>query len=193
MSGSPGRAHLSGGRAPWQNEGAVEVAYLEDFVQELSRLGEVAFRRRHTVPVLVVTGQASRGERAGADTGDVTRAMVPPAPRRGAALSLVHRVFPLVKAPHAAGGPVSLGRTSENDVAIPEYSISKRHCTFALEDGMMAIHDCGSTNGTLINGAPLEKEAHVPLCGGEQITMGRFTFLFETPAGFLELVSGMAK
>lgn len=170
----------------------MEVAYLEDFVQELKRVGEVAFRRRHSAPVLVVTGQVSRGERAGA-TGDVTRVTVAPGPRRGAALSLVHRVFPLVKAPSAPGGPVSLGRTSENDVAIPEYSISKRHCTFALEDGMMAIQDCGSTNGTLLNGAALDREAHVPLCGGEHLTMGRFTFLFETPAGFLELVSGLIK
>jgi hypothetical protein len=135
----------------------VEVAYLEDFVHELSRVGEVAFRRRHVVPVLVVTGQASRGERVAAALSDSTRMTVAQGPRRGNALSLVHRVFPLMKIANAPGGPVSLGRT------------------------------------TLINGAPLEKEAHVPLCGGEHITMGRFTFLFETPAGFLELVSGMVK
>ena len=50
-----------------------------------------------------------------------------------------------------------------------------------------------STNGTLLNGARLDAGKAVPLCGGEQITMGRFTFVYETPAGFLEFVSGRVK
>jgi predicted component of type VI protein secretion system len=78
-------------------------------------------------------------------------------------------------------------------VVIPEYSISKRHCTFELGDGTMAIRDAGSTNGTLLNGSALAADAPVPLCGGEIITMGRFRLVYETPAGFLELVSGLVK
>jgi hypothetical protein len=168
----------------------VGALYLDDFVRELGRVGEVAFRRRHTTPVLVVTGRVTRGERA--NSIDVThRVALPATARRGAALALLHRVFPLVKAASATPGAVSLGRTVENDVAIPEHSISKRHCTFELADGAIAIRDCGSTNGTLLNGTRLDAEAPIPLCGGEIITVGRFTFLFETPAGFLELVSGL--
>jgi FHA domain len=170
------------------------AAYLDDFVQELRQVGEVAFRRRHTTPVLIVTGRAARGERAGAD--DVTRAVSAPESdtrRRGAPLALVHRVFPVVKAPHAPAGPVSLGRTPENDVSIPEYSISKRHCLFDLSDGVMSLTDAGSTNGTLINGSAVDATTPVPLCGGEIITLGRFAFLYETPAGFLEYVSGLVK
>jgi hypothetical protein len=171
----------------------VAQAYLDDFVQELKRMGEVAFRRRHINPVLVVTGKAGRGMRAIRGTDEVTRVTELPAPRRAGALALMHRVFPVVKAIHAPMGPVSLGRTSENDVTIPEYSISKRHCTFELRDGMMAINDCGSTNGTMLNGTRLQENVPVPLCGGELITMGRFTFLYETPAGFLEMVSELVK
>jgi hypothetical protein len=171
----------------------VAQAYLDDFVQELKRVGEVAFRRRHTNPVLVVTGRAGRGMRAQGGTDEVTRVTELPAPRKGATLALMHRVFPVVKSIHAPMGPVSLGRTSENDVAIPEYSISKRHCAFELHDGMMAISDCGSTNGTLLNGTRLQENVPVPLCGGELIVMGRFTFRYETPAGFLEMVSELVK
>jgi hypothetical protein len=168
------------------------AGHVDDFVQELKRIGEVAFRKRHTAPVLIVTGRATRGKRA--DTDEVTRVTsLKGSGKHRASLALVHRVFPLSKALNAPSGPVVVGRTAENDVSIPEYSISKRHCSFEIKDGMMNVADCGSTNGTTLNGTPLEKGASVPLCGGEQITMGRFTFVYETPAGFLEFVSGFMK
>jgi hypothetical protein len=168
------------------------AGHVDDFVQELKRGGEVAFRKRYTSPVLIVTGRATRGKRA--DTDEVTRVTsLEQSGKHRASLALVHRVFPLAKATNAATGPVVVGRTSENDVSIPEYSISKRHCAFEIKDGMMTVADCGSTNGTTLNGTPLGQGTSVPLCGGEQITMGRFTFVYETPAGFLEFVSGLIK
>jgi hypothetical protein len=168
------------------------AGHVDDFVQELKRVGEVAFRKRHTAPVLIVTGRATRGKRA--DTDEVTRLIsLKGSGKHRASLALVHRVFPLTKAPSGPPGPVVVGRTSENDVSIPEYSISKRHCSFEVKDGTMAVSDCGSTNGTTLNGTKLERGASVPLCGGEQITMGKFTFVFETPAGFLEFISGFVK
>jgi hypothetical protein len=168
------------------------AGHVDDFVQELKRLGEVGFRKRHTAPVLIVTGRATRGKRA--ETNEDTRLVsLKASGKHRASLALVHRVFPLVKAPSSPAGPVVVGRTTENDVSIPEYSISKRHCAFEIKDGMMTVSDCGSTNGTTLNGTKLERGVGVPLCGGEQITMGRFTFVFETPAGFLEFVSGFMK
>lgn len=168
------------------------TGHVDDFVQELKRVGEVAFRKRHAAPVLIVTGRATRGKRADAD--EVTRVIsLKGSGRHRESLALVHRVFPIEKGRHAPAGPIVVGRTSENDVSIPEYSISKRHCAFELKDGLMTVIDCGSTNGTTLNGTRLAADAAVPLCGGEQITMGRFTFVYETPAGFLELVSGLVK
>ena len=168
------------------------AGHVDDFVQELKRLGEVAFRKRNTAPVLIVTGRATRGKRAMTDENTRLVSLKTSGKHRPS-LALVHRVFPLVKAPSAPPGAVVVGRTSENDVSIPEYSISKRHCSFEIKDGMMTVSDCGSTNGTTLNGTKLERGVSVPLCGGEQITMGRFTFVFETPAGFLEFVSGFVK
>jgi FHA domain len=168
------------------------AGHVDDYVQELKRVGEVAFRKRHPTPVLIVTGRATRGTRAGTD--EVTRVTsVAKSGKHRATLALVHRVFALAKAPNAAAGAVLVGRTSENDVSIPEYSISKKHCAFELKDGGMTVADCGSTNGTMLNGTPLEQDVPVPLCGGEIITMGRFTFVYETAAGFLEFVSGRVK
>jgi FHA domain len=170
----------------------VPAGHVDDFVQELKRVGEVAFRKRHPTPVLIVTGRATRGTRAGTDE-DTRVTSVAKSGKHRASLALVHRVFPLSKAANASSGPVLVGRTSENDVSIPEYSISKKHCAFELREGSMAVFDCGSTNGTLLNGTKIEGGTSVPLCGGEIITMGRFTFVYETAAGFLEFVSGLVK
>jgi hypothetical protein len=169
------------------------AGHVEDFVQELKRVGEVAFRKRHATPVLIVTGRATRGKRAETNEDETRQISLKASGKHRASLALVHRVFPLAKAPHAPAGPVVVGRTTENDVTIPEYSISKRHCSFEIKDGAMTVSDCGSTNGTTMNGAKLDANRPVPLCGGEQITMGRFTFVYETPAGFLEFVSGLVK
>jgi FHA domain len=169
------------------------AGHVADFVQELKRVGEVAFRKRYTAPVLIVTGRATRGKRADTDE-DITRLVsLKSSGKHRGSLALVHRVFALAKAANTPPGPVVVGRTSENDVSIPEYSISKRHCAFEVKDGAMSVSDCGSTNGTMLNGTRLAQGTTVPLCGGEQITMGRFTFVYETPAGFLEFVSGMSK
>ena len=80
------------------------AGHVDDFVQELKRVGEVAFRKRHTAPVLIVTGRATRGKRA--DTDEVTRvtSLKGSGKHRGS-LALFHRVFPLAKA-HPAAGPV---------------------------------------------------------------------------------------
>jgi FHA domain len=168
------------------------AGHVDDFVQELKRVGEVAFRKRNAAPVLIVSGRATRGTRAG--TEEITRVTsLVKSGKHKASLALLNRVYPLAKGVHAPAGPIIVGRTSENDVSIPEYSISKRHCAFEVRDGMMTVADIGSTNGTLLNGTRLEGSTPVPLCGGEMITMGRFTFVYETPAGFLEFVSGLVK
>jgi len=59
------------------------------------------------------------------------------------------------------------------------------------EPSVATIVDCGSTNGTLVNGKPIARAAMVRLVGGETITLGRLQTTFETPAAFLALVSGM--
>src|SRR5262252_8538633 len=106
---------------------SMAAVYLDDFARELAQVGEVGFRRRYVAPVLILTGRAVRGGRAGSDgEGRGRRAVTVTTDRGGAPLGLIHRVFPVVKSAHAAAGPVCDGRTSENDVVIADYSISKR-------------------------------------------------------------------
>jgi pSer/pThr/pTyr-binding forkhead associated (FHA) protein len=79
-----------------------------------------------------------------------------------------------------------VGRVSDNDICVPEYSISKLHCYLALVGSEVRLTDCGSTNGTTINGQVVQPKKPYPLQGGEKLVMGRFAFLFHRAAGFAE-------
>ena len=46
----------------------------------------------------------------------------------------------------------TLGRSSQNDVAIPDPSLSRHHARISLKDGIPYLEDLGSLNGTFING-----------------------------------------
>jgi pSer/pThr/pTyr-binding forkhead associated (FHA) protein len=46
----------------------------------------------------------------------------------------------------------SIGRTPENDLVLEDSSLSRRHALIENYDGVFNLSDCGSSNGTLING-----------------------------------------
>jgi pSer/pThr/pTyr-binding forkhead associated (FHA) protein len=92
----------------------------------------------------------------------------------------------VVKGKNSIPGPVSIGRTSDNDLAIPEYTISTRHCILAVVDGQYRLTDLGATNGTMVNDVKLAPRKPHVLSGGDTLRMGRFTLLFHLPRGFGE-------
>jgi pSer/pThr/pTyr-binding forkhead associated (FHA) protein len=105
---------------------------------------------------------------------------------------LMGRVFPVVKGEYSPPGPISIGRTKDNDIAIAESSISKRHCFFTVIAWEIRITDCGSTNGTFVNGTRLEaKKAH-RLTGGETLTLGRIALQVYRPQELLEYLRNQA-
>ena len=169
----------------------VASVYLTDYAQELKRVGEVVFRRRYSAPVLIVTGRAAELVTGHERSSREVTMLSKPGGGDVKSLALMHRVFPIVKAPFSPRGPVLVGRTGDNDVAIPEYSISKRHCFFEFQPGKVFVCDCGSTNGTIVNEQRLEAKTPSQLKGGETITLGRYAFTFQTAAGFLEYVQAL--
>ena len=161
--------------------------YLDEFARELEKIGERAFRRRHSVPVLIVSGRTAPVRMPRPAVLVETARERPDAVR-----VLISRVFPLVKAA-GGGGPIIVGRALATgvDVEIADPSISKRHCQFTPGGSGAEVGDCGSTNGTAVNGAAVRGLTAVRLCGGEILTLGRLEVTFETAAGFAELVSGL--
>src|SRR3954467_7315879 len=57
-----------------------------------------------------------------------------------------------------------IGRAEDNDIVIPDGSVSSYHGEITLTDSGIHIHDRGSTNGTHVGGQRVE-EADIPWGG----------------------------
>lgn len=67
--------------------------------------------------------------------------------------------------------PTSFGRTTENTVSFPDNpNISRQHADIRFDDGEFVVTDLGSSNGTTVNGQPIEGET--VLNDGDFITLG---------------------
>ncbi|MCA9663244.1 MAG: FHA domain-containing protein, partial [Myxococcales bacterium] len=51
---------------------------------------------------------------------------------------------------------ILIGRKPDNDIVIEERDVSGRHACLRVADGAVTIIDLGSTNGTYVDGAPIE-------------------------------------
>lgn len=70
-----------------------------------------------------------------------------------------------------ASGGLRLGRSSSNDVHIPDEELSRNHCYFEESDGVIRVTDLASANGTMLNGRQLGADP-VALSQGDVIEAG---------------------
>ncbi|MFN7920929.1 MAG: SpoIIE family protein phosphatase [Bryobacteraceae bacterium] len=83
------------------------------------------------------------------------------------------------------GTRLSLGRSSDNDLAYPEDSIlSRRHLAFEFENNVWQVRDLDSKNGTLHNGARLSG-AKI-LKAGDRIQAGHVSITYQDPRQSLD-------
>ena len=158
------------------------LTYATDYKEELQRLGPASFQRVHFQPVLVTLGMAGDIDQK-ASTGGTSVVNINDG--TFSCTRLTGRVFPVVKPRNSMRGPISVGRTSDNDIAIPEYSVSKKHCIIAKIDSEYRLTDMGSTNRTIVDGMPLLPQKPWRLQGGETISLGRLMLVFYFPEGFI--------
>ena len=69
-----------------------------------------------------------------------------------------------------------LGRAENAEIRLDHASVSRQHCSFWQEGDLCWIEDCGSTNGTYVNGIKIQKEKLNP---GDTIIVGRFELIVE--------------
>jgi serine phosphatase RsbU (regulator of sigma subunit) len=72
--------------------------------------------------------------------------------------------------------PKILGRVESAAIRLDHSSVSRQHCRFWMEDNACYVEDCGSTNGTYVNGLKITKEK---LSAGDTIIVGRFELIVE--------------
>lgn len=70
---------------------------------------------------------------------------------------------------------MTVGRTEDNDLEIPDGSVSSHHGQFTNEGGHWVFTDLGSTNGTKVNG---ERVDRVELGHGATFEIGSVTAVF---------------
>jgi sigma-B regulation protein RsbU (phosphoserine phosphatase) len=74
-------------------------------------------------------------------------------------------------------GVVTLGRASECTVPIKDRYLSRRHAEIVPGDGSWVLKDCGSANGTFLNGTRVERDS--PLKSGDRIKLGDTEIVFQ--------------
>jgi adenylate cyclase len=77
---------------------------------------------------------------------------------------------------------LTLGRRESCDICLRFPNVSGRHAELSLEDGVWLIRDLGSTNGTKVNGLPVQKKYLHP---GDEITIAkrRYKIRYHLPPG----------
>ena len=71
---------------------------------------------------------------------------------------------------------IRFGRSSDNEVVLPDYSVSRRHATVRREDDTWTIYDLGSTNGVQINQESVDSS---PIRAGDVLKIGVFELRVE--------------
>ncbi len=70
----------------------------------------------------------------------------------------------------------SIGRREDNDLSLPDGSVSGAHCQIEKLDGGLLIRDLDSTNGTRVNNSPVKKQS---LCRNDIILVGEIPVMIE--------------
>jgi len=69
-----------------------------------------------------------------------------------------------------SGSRLTVGRSPDNDLFIEDTGLSRRHALIEMFDGIVQISDCGSQNGTFVNGVQVRGSTR--LKDGDVVSIG---------------------
>ena len=75
-------------------------------------------------------------------------------------------------------GRNTIGRDASNDIQLDEPTVSDAHCAIDLTEEALTVHDLGSTNGTFIDGEPIQDAV---LHAGQTLRLGEVELALEGP------------
>ena len=118
-----------------------------------------------------------RTEEVGGGAKDQGTSAISPeeAQKHGLAREVVEIVTKDGNFPLEGRGPWTIGRSQENDIVISDPNISRKHARLSRADNGYVVEDLGSTNGTLLDGAPIDRER---IESGDELTFGQSTARF---------------
>ena len=110
--------------------------------------------------------------------------------KSGPGTSLPYAIYPLNKrtSTDSPAHSFTIGRTKNNDMSMQDMAISKTHAVIRVSKGGFYIEDCGSTNGSRLNGRRLTDKPE-KLQDKDIIELGNYEFTFLYPASLHDLLS----
>lgn len=93
---------------------------------------------------------------------------------------------PLPPVELAPGSTVAIGRSPDCGLQIPHQDASRRHCEVQWSGDRVRVRDLGSTNGTYVNGARVDRERE--LRPGDRIEIGSSTITYCVVGSGIEAV-----
>jgi pSer/pThr/pTyr-binding forkhead associated (FHA) protein len=129
-------------------------------------------------PIEAARPAVLKGDLAGEKSEEQERVEEPPTPSCVlVALSTGHRIA------LPSQGAITLGRVDVEFGSMPDVdltqeakaqrsSISRFHAKISLDKGRYYIEDLGSTNGTMVNGQPVDLGEKVPIRTGDRVSLG---------------------
>jgi FHA domain len=109
--------------------------------------------------------------------------------RSGPGTSLPYAIYPFIKRSNSRSpaNMMTIGRTPDNDMIMKDMAISKAHAAIRISKGSFFIEDCGSTNGTRLNGVRVGDKP-VLLRDNDVIALGNYEFTILYPSSLHDLL-----
>jgi hypothetical protein len=85
---------------------------------------------------------------------------------------------------------ITIGRTTNNDLAIADHSISRLHAYLRSHDTGWVVADAGSKNGSWLRGEPLEPRKEKPIRSREVLRLGEVDLTFYLAADLYQVLGG---
>ncbi len=82
-----------------------------------------------------------------------------------------------------SGTEIRFGRSGDNEVVLPDYSVSRRHAALRRENEDWVLYDLKSTNGVQVNGATVQR-SRVQL--RDRLKIGVFELVIESSVSVLD-------
>lgn len=167
---------------------AAEPQYLTEYAVVMNSLGPTAFQVKYRGAVLVGVGMVAKVSERPFGWRRRTLGAIE-LEEVAEVVSVVDRVWRIRKDPGAQrGANITVGQSADNDIVLPEYTISSQHCAFAFDAAGLSIMDLGSLNGTKVESVLIEPLSPCRLKDKVEITLGRIKLEFLKNESFIELV-----
>jgi hypothetical protein len=199
--------HVGTRRAVTALDELPQVLRVEQFIDDCRTLDPNQFRARHGNAFLVHYGAIDKLRRP--EQPQPTQIFKDQTPfLSGSSLRMLksdYLVYPI----HSTGRSpyprmITVGRTRNNDIVLPDESVSKFHAFFREPDetappseaSAVLLQDAGSRNGTLFNGAPVPTAKlgnPIVVSMGGQVRFGLVELTFLDAVGLRELVAHVSR